>query len=94
MTDARSRAVPRPFSLHWGEGQIVEEASYQGLHHQPTVQLLHFDGGTEAVRFSHYSHTGRFQRNPLIVGEDEIAGLREALNETPQLRSLLTRMVE
>jgi len=25
-----SRSLPRPFSYHWGGGQIVEEAAYTG----------------------------------------------------------------
>ena len=87
------RAVPRPFSLHWGSGQIVEEASCSGQYHEPAVQLLRFDDGSESVRFCYFDHEGRFQRSPLIVGEDEARGLAESLRQTPQLRAFLHRLV-
>lgn len=95
---ARSRRVPRPFTMPWGSGQIVEEASFAGLYHEPTLQLLAYtDGpasGSVSVRFCYYSHDGRFQRGPLILGEEEIAGLRESLTRAPRLRALLRRLVE
>jgi len=47
-----SRRIPRDFNLHWGKGQIVEEASIQGEHHQPSVQLLEFQDGSTSIRFS------------------------------------------
>ena len=25
-----ARKLPRPFEMHWGAGEIVEEASYEG----------------------------------------------------------------
>ena len=40
-----NRVLPRPFSYHWGSGQIVEEASYTGQHHAPAIQLLQYDEG-------------------------------------------------
>ena len=87
------RTLPRPFSLHWGNGRIVEEAAYAGEHHQPSLQLLEFDDGSLEVRFCYYDHAGRFQRSPLIVSNDEIAGLKDALAAAPRLRSLLREMV-
>jgi hypothetical protein len=92
MAERASRTLPRPFSLHWGSGWIVEEATYAGPHHEPSIQLLQFDDGSLAVRFCYYDHAGRFQRNPLVLGPDEIAGLREALAGTPRLRALLQEM--
>lgn len=92
------RALPRPFSYHWGSGRITEEAAYTGRHHQPAIQLLEYDEGEAAgsisVRFCFYNHGGRFQRSPLLIGEDEIAGLRAALKKTPRLRALLKRLVQ
>ncbi len=89
--------VPRPFNLHWGSGQIVEEARFSGEYHVPAVQLLEFtDGeaaGTVTVRFCYFSHEGRFQRSPMMLNEAEFAGLREALNTTPRLKALLTQLV-
>ncbi|MDO8612214.1 MAG: hypothetical protein Q7R32_05245 [Dehalococcoidia bacterium] len=87
------RTLPRPFSLHWGNGRIVEEATHAGEHHQPSLQLLEFEDGSAAVRFCYYDHAGRFQRSPLIVSNDEIAGLKDALAAAPRLRSLLRELV-
>lgn len=93
-----SRALPRPFSYHWGSGQIVEEASHSGRHHEPTIQLLEYDEGEAAgdwsIRFCFYNLEGRFQRSPLVVGEDDLDGLRTALARTPRLRALLRRLIE
>ncbi len=92
------RAAPRSFTLHWGSGRIAEEASYAGPYHEPRIQLLEFTegqaAGSVAVRFCFYDLRGRFQRNPLIVDERDIEGLREALRRTPRLRALLRRLVE
>lgn len=92
------RSLPRPFNYPWGSGQIVEEAAYSGQHHEAVLQLLVYDGeeggGSESVRFSFYNLQGRFQRTPLLVGLDELDGLRAALDQTPRLRALLTRLVQ
>ena len=91
------RTLPRPFSYHWGNGRIVEEASYAGRHHEPAIQLLEYDEGEAAggwsIRFCFYSREGRFQRSPLVVGDDELDGLRAALARAPRLRELLRRLV-
>jgi hypothetical protein len=52
--------VPRPFDLHWGAGQITEEATCIGEHHEPAVQLLEFEDGSLSIRFRYYDHEGRF----------------------------------
>ncbi|MDP6453079.1 MAG: hypothetical protein QF898_07200 [SAR202 cluster bacterium] len=83
---------PKTFNLHWGSGIIAEEAIVDSEHHRPTIQLLDFDDGSLSIRFCHYSHNGRFQRSPLIVEESDIDGLREALENTPRLKELLTRL--
>ena len=94
----RARAVPRPFTLHWGTGEIAEEAATNGEYHEPCFQLLEYTEGPAAgsfsIRFCYYSHDGRFQRSPLIVGEEDIEGLREALKGAPKLRAILRRLVE
>ncbi|HXG42808.1 MAG TPA: hypothetical protein VNL95_08805 [Dehalococcoidia bacterium] len=92
MSGRSGRTLPRPFALHWGSGHIVEEATYVGRYHQPSVQLLEFQDGSLALRFCYYDHAGRFQRSPLILGRDEIEGLREALARTPRLRALLEEL--
>ena len=93
MSKETVRSLPRPFSLHWGDGNIVEEATYAGEHHEPSLQLLEFADGTLSVRFCYYDHADRFQRSPLIVSKDEIAGLKNALAAAPRLRSLLRELV-
>ena len=93
-----ARAVPRPFTMHWGGGQIVEEASCLGPYNEPTIQLLEYSDGEAAgqwsVRFCYYDHQGRFQRNPMMINEETLEGLRAALARTPRLRALLRRLVE
>jgi hypothetical protein len=84
--------------MHWGAGEIVEEATFTGEHHEPAVQLLVYtdpeNAGYYSIRFCSYNHRGAFQRGPLMIGEAELEGLRRALRETPRLRELLRRLVE
>jgi hypothetical protein len=95
---ATARKLPRPFEMHWGSGEIVEEASFEGEWHEPCIQLMHWTEGegegSFSLRFCTYNHQGRFQRSPLMLGEADIEGLRQALQETPQLRAVLQRLVE
>jgi len=93
MKKPATRSVPRPFALHWGRGNIVEEATYVGQYHEPSLQLLKYEAGSLSIRFCYYDHRGRFQRSPVIVGKKELAGLRRALAKTPRLRSLLRTLV-
>jgi hypothetical protein len=93
MTSSKPRTVPRPFSLHWGDGRIVEEASVDGPYHAPTLQLLEFEDGSTSIRFCYYDREGRFQRSPLIVDQVTLDGLRAALAQTPRLRALLETLV-
>ena len=93
MVQETRRKIPRPFTLHWGKGQIVEEATCVSQYHQPSVQLLEYEDGSLGVRFCYYDRHGRFQRSPLIVGDDTVDGLRESLADTPRLRALLQRLV-
>lgn len=92
----RGREVPRPFTFHWGGGQIVEEASYIGEHTEPAIQLLEYEGhpGSYGIRFCYFNLEGRFQRSPMMIdGVDTFEGLRAALKDTPKLREMLTRLV-
>jgi len=94
----RERKLPRSFEMPWGSGEIVEEASADCEHHEPTIQLLKYTDREHArrltIRFCSYSLDGRFQRSPLMVGEDDLAALRAALAKTPQLRKLLRELVK
>jgi len=93
---AKPRTLPRPFTYHWGSGQIVEEAAYTAEHHEPSIQLLEYDdgeaSGSWSIRFCFYNPRGHFQRLPLVIGKDELAGLRKALRSTPKLRRLLQKL--
>jgi hypothetical protein len=92
------RKAPRPFELHFGKGVIAEEATFSGEYHEPSIQLLEFTegptAGSSSVRFCYYSHAGRFQRSPLLLQDDQVEAMREALAATPKLRALLRRLVE
>jgi hypothetical protein len=92
------RKLPRPFTMHWGSGLITEEASYTGEYHAPCIQLLEYTegeaAGSKSIRFCYYGHDGRFQRSPLMIGETELDDLRKALDDAPQLKALLRRLVE
>jgi hypothetical protein len=84
--------------MHWGRGEIIEEATFSGEYHEPAIQLLAYTEGEAAggfsIRFCSYNHRGQFQRSPLMLGEAEIEGLRKALQETPQLRDILSQLID
>ncbi len=92
-----TRTLPRSFSYEWGSGQIVEEAAAPNEYYEPVIQLLVPEGGEhegeEHVRFCFYSQRGAFQRSPLVIGPDDVEGLRKALRDTPRLRALLARLI-
>ena len=90
---AKPRDVPRPFTMPWGKGDIIEEASAVGEHHEPAIQLLRYEDGSLSIRFSHYDHHGRFQRSPLMISSGTIVGLRRSLAATPRLRALLAKLI-
>jgi hypothetical protein len=92
------RKLPRPFEMHWGRGEIVEEATYENEYHVPTIQLMEYQEGEAAgsisIRFCTYNHRGQFQRSPLMIGEEDLDGLRKALRSTPRLHAILKRLVD
>lgn len=89
----KRRPIPRAFSFPWGNGQIVEEVSFRGQHHEPTIQLLEFTNGFELVRFCSYTLSGRFERNSWIASHPELDGLKSELKMAPRLRSLISRLL-
>jgi hypothetical protein len=99
MKARRRRPAPavKTFSFPWGSGIIEEEAQIETPYHRPTIQLLRFTEGEAAggqeIRFCFYDRRGRFQRSALIVDAAELGRLRVALQRTPKLRKLLTRLV-
>ena len=92
------RRLPRPFSLPWGAGEIVEEASIDArvdAHGwQPTIQLLAYAEGGESLRFCYYDERGRFGRGPMLLRPDDVAPLRDALANAPRIRALLRDLAE
>jgi hypothetical protein len=80
--------------MHWGGGQIVEEASARGEHTETAIQLMEYDEGGYTVRFCYYTLDGRFQRSPMMLSKEGIAGMRAALRKTPKLRAILRKLVE
>lgn len=92
-----TRNLPRNFSYHWGSGEIVEEACAPNDYYEPAIQLLVPEGGEhdgeEHLRFCFYSSRGAFQRSPLVIGPDDVAGLRAALDQSPRIKELLQQLV-
>lgn len=86
-----TRTLPRPFEMHWGAGQVVEEASADTPHHEPTIQLLEFDDGSLTLRFCYYNGP-RFGRGPLMIGEEFLDGLAAAVQDSPRIQALLQRI--
>lgn len=93
VSDAAPPTVPRPFELHWGKGQIVEEARIESQYHVPAIQLLEFESGEIQIRFCYFNHKGQFQRGPLILGRAEVEALRSALKKCPRLRATLKELL-
>ncbi len=87
-----TRKVPREFAFHWGKGIVKEEASVATPYHEPTIQLLQYESGDRAIRFCSYEGK-RFNRFPLIVGEDYLDALRKGIRKNKELHKLLKRLV-
>ena len=87
----------RHFSFHWGSGVIAEEAQVESPWHWPTIQLLKFTSGPAAgqisIRFCHYTHTGQFNRSPLMMSTEDIHSMRAALKTTPELAAFLRALI-
>ena len=88
----------KTFTYHWGSGYIAEEAQVETPWDMPTLQLMKYTEGDAAgqltVRFCHYSYEGRFRRSPLMLSEEAIDDMRQALHTTPELRDLLRRLLD
>ncbi len=93
---ATKRHLPRPFSFEWAHGQVVDEASVKcklGIHiWEPTIQLLHYDDGTENLRFCVF-HGKRFSRMPLLINPDELEALMKVASEHPKIKTILKKSV-
>ena len=87
----QGRPLPRPFAMPWGKGLIVEEASIVREHWEPTVQLLRYEDGSEALRFCYYIGP-RFGRGPMLLGADDLEDLSAALAGAPRIAKHLRRL--
>jgi hypothetical protein len=91
----KPRKLPRPFTMPWGNGEVVEEVGVDTEHNELVIQLLRYDDFPEAsLRFCQYWPDGRFQRQPMMLSESEIPALRRAIADAPAIRDLLRRLVE
>ena len=93
----KPRKVPRPFTMPWGGGQVVEEVGVDSEYNELVVQLLRYDEDTgiegDSLRFCQYWLDGRFQRQPMMLSSASIPALREALKGAPAIRALLQQLV-
>lgn len=92
---AKERKIPRKFSMPWGDGQVVQEVGVETEHNELVIQLLRYDDFPgETLRFCQYWRDGRFQRQPMMIGDADIDRMRAALKAAPEIRDLLKRFVE
>jgi hypothetical protein len=88
-----ARTLPRPVTMPWGNGQVVEEVSAHDPHKEAVIQLIEWDGGGQTLRFCQYWPDGRFQRQPMI-GVEDLPALRTALRSNDRLFQLVRRLVD
>jgi hypothetical protein len=80
--------------MPWGDGEVVDEVGVDTEHNELVVQLLRYDDyPEETIRFCQYWLDGRFQRQPMMLSEESIPALRDALKASPRIRELLARLV-
>ncbi|HUQ38606.1 MAG TPA: hypothetical protein VM030_00500, partial [Acidimicrobiales bacterium] len=77
----KERKLPRPFTMPWGNGQVVEEVGVDTEHNELVIQLLEYDDPAIAptIRFCQYWLDGRFQRQPMMIGEADLEAMRTAV---------------
>ena len=90
----KPRKLPRRFTMPWGDGEVVDEVGVDTEHNELVIQLLRYDDlPGDTLRFCQYWLDGRFQRQPMMLHEDNIEPLRQALKASPHIRGLLQRLV-
>ena len=90
----KPRKVPRPFTMPWGGGQVVAEVGVETEYNELVIQLLRYDDFEGAtLRFCQYYLDGRFQRQPMMIGDADIPAMRKALEGAPEIRDLLKKLV-
>ena len=80
--------------MPWGKGQVVDEVSAHDQYKEAVIQLIEWEGGGQTLRFCQYWPDGRFQRQPMMIGTDDIAALREAIRSNPRLCALVRQLVD
>lgn len=90
----KPRKLPRRFTMPWGDGEVVDEVGVDTDHNELVIQLLRYDElPGDTLRFCQYWLDGRFQRQPMMLHEDNVEALRDALKAAPDIRALLQRLV-
>ncbi len=80
--------------MPWGDGQVVEEVGVDTEHNELVIQLLRYDDFEgDTLRFCQYWLDGRFQRQPMMISEETLPAMREALKASPRIRELLRQLV-
>jgi hypothetical protein len=72
----------------------VEEVSAHDEHKEAVIQLIDWDDGGQTLRFCQYWPDGRFQRQPMMIGVDDLPALRSALRANPRLFDLVRQLVD
>ena len=80
--------------MPWGKGQVVEEVSAEDRYKEAVIQLIEWEGGGQTLRFCQYWPDGRFQRQPMMIGVDDLPALREALQRNERLHALVRQLVD
>lgn len=92
MPNVADRPLPRPFTMHWGTGMIIEEVSIETPYVEPTIQLMEFEDGSRTLRFCYY-HGTRFGRGSVMIDSQFLPQFADALDDAPGIRGLLTSML-
>ena len=80
--------------MPWGDGQVVDEVGIDTEYNELVIQLLRYDEHDGAtIRFCQYWLDGRFQRQPMLIREQDIDRMRDALKDAPEIKALLQRLV-
>lgn len=88
-----TRVLPRPVTMPWGKGQVVEEVSAPDQYKEAVIQLIEWESGGQSLRFCQYWLDGRFQRQPMMIDVDDLSGLRKAIRSNKRLLALVKQLV-
>jgi hypothetical protein len=90
---ATQRKLPRPFAMPWGKGSITEEVQVIRDHWEPAIQLMEYEDGSKSLRFCFYTK-GRFNRNPMMLGEEDLDEMAAELKHAPKIKAMLKRLAK